>query len=112
MTNLKVGSTVWVFDVNRRVYPPREGVNTCGNAPIYREHFRPMPITGETRVSWVLRDGRKVSKRTLDGICTTTAQIDAACWVHDHVHAISRAVERCEDATILREIASLVGYKA
>jgi len=50
LKNLKVGDTVWVFDINRRVY---DG-NGLGAKIIYREHFRPVHIIGETSRSWIL----------------------------------------------------------
>lgn len=36
---------VWVFDINRRVYPEGGGI---GRSPIYREHWRKVAVTGQT----------------------------------------------------------------
>jgi hypothetical protein len=109
--DLGVGSIVWVFDKNRRVYrTPEPGRLWSSQGPIYREHFRPIKIANETRVSWVLANGNKVNKKTLAGIYTSEAQIDDHCWVHDYLRSIVRIVERCNNAVILRKIADLVDW--
>ena len=42
---VSVGSTVWVFDVNRRVYRERKpGETYAGGGPIWREHWAPRKI--------------------------------------------------------------------
>ena len=123
---LAVGSTLWIFDQNRRVYakeklPP--GKLWPSGPPIWREHWRPCVITGETRVSWVV-DGHpstagKISKRdlaagTLRGVLTSEADLDAACYVNEHAHKIAERVQRLaggeQAAAVLRQIATLVGY--
>jgi hypothetical protein len=117
-----VGSTVWVFDENRRVYPPEKmspGQLWPSRAPIWREHWRPTVIKGETRVSWILENGRKLSKRDLAGdkvrgVLTSEADLDAACYVHKHANKISDRVGRLSGglkaAAVLRQIAALVEY--
>lgn len=105
---LDIGSRVWMFDANRRVYERKAG-QAHSSAPIYREHFRPLEIVGETRLSWILSNGSKVRKKTLDGVLVSESQIDEACWVNDHLYMISRAVGRCTDASVLRQIAALLG---
>ena len=103
---MTIGDTVYVFDVNRRVYPKDASL---GRSPIYREHFRPIRIASETRVSWVLDDGRRVNKKTLGGIFSP-AQIDDACYVQANRYEIIRTIERCRDAALLRQIAALIGW--
>jgi hypothetical protein len=119
-----VGSTVWIFDENRRVYAKGEmmaGKLWPSGPPIWREHWRPVTITGETRVSWLLEGyyGRKISKRdlaagTVRGVLTSEADLDAACYVHEHASKIGDRVGRISGgqkaAEALRQIAALVGY--
>jgi hypothetical protein len=117
-----VGSTVWLFDENRRVYPDGpDGRRSFGSRLIWREHWRPTKIVGETRVSWILghSHGRKISKRdlaagTVRGVLTNEADLDAACYVNEHAHAVSERVRRLaggrKAAEVLRRIAALVGY--
>ncbi len=57
---LGIGSTVWIFDENHRVYVKGAGHFSAGHL-IYREHWRPTNITSETRVSWVL-DGLQLRR--------------------------------------------------
>jgi len=121
-TAFGVGSTVWIFDGNRRVYAKEElmaGKLWPSGPPIWREHWRTTAIKGETRVSWILENGRKISKRDLvagkvRGVLTSEADLDAACYVNEHAHAISERVRRLaggqKAAEVLRQIAALVGY--
>lgn len=101
---VEIGSTVWVFDANRRVYDKAKR----GGGPIYREHFKPLKVVGETTRSWELESGLKVSKKTLEGVMTTQAQIDDACWVHENRYRLFWLVNRCERADILRQIDQLL----
>jgi len=111
MTELKIGATVYRFDGDYRVYKRNEAGRQYGG-PIYREHFRPIQITGETSRSWVLADGAKISKKTLPGgIYPDQEAIDRACWVNEHRYAICRQVERVRDYETLRALADLVGYE-
>ena len=105
---LKVGDIVLVFDGNRRVYRRNEKGMSCGG-PIYREHFRPTEIVGETSRSWVLLGGRKIPKSTLEGIYTEQ-QADDTSWVQEHRCRIADAVRFVTDAATMRQIAALAGY--
>jgi hypothetical protein len=117
---VRVGSPVWVFDINRRVYPPPEkGRSSSG--PIWREHWVPFVIVGETSRSWLLDDGGscKVPKRGADPrrVLFSQADVERATWVHDNAYAISQAINSLahRDGGLayetLRTIASAVGYQ-
>lgn len=119
---LAVGSTLWIFDANRRVYPKEKlppGKLWSSGPPIWREHWMPKVIVGETRVSWILGhdQGRKISKRDLAagkvrGVLTSERDLDAACYVNEHAHAVADRVSRLsggeQAAEVLRQIAALV----
>lgn len=102
------GGTIWVFDENRRVYS-----ETDRGAPIWREHWRPCKVTGETSRSWLIAPYGKVPKRGADPrkFAFSQADIDEQAYVHDHVYKISECVRRLTRAATLREVAVLVGYK-
>lgn len=118
---MKVGDTVWLFDENRRVYAPRkEGQGLSSGPPIFREHFVPHEIVGETIRTWLVGKGTLENVRKKDltyrhwnggrvRIFTSEQEVDDACYVHDTRHKIGRAVERCRDAVLLKQIAALVG---
>ncbi len=99
--SLGIGSTVWTFDPNRRVYD-----KTKRGGPIYREHFRPRTIVGETRVSWILDgwDAQKVNKKTLAGIFPTEQHVNDAAYMHDIRRVLIEALEDCRDVDALRRI--------
>ena len=106
---LGIGSTIWIFDINRRVYHKSGGEHTEG--AIYREHWRPVKIEGETSRSWVTSwYGKKVPKfgKSQD-IAFTEAEVEADVWVKEHRPKIVRIVERCGFET-LKVIAKAVCY--
>lgn len=76
MTNLSIGSIVYLFDPNHRVYPKDEnGRNKWGSNPIYREHFVPVVITGETARSWIVDRYRSQIKINKKIIAATGSQL-------------------------------------
>lgn len=115
---LKIGSQIWRFDVNRRVYTKENG-----HGPVWREHWRPMWIIGETRVSWIvghtadsaMHSGGlvKLPKRTdwPQGWATSQAHIDEAAWAHENRYAISQLIFRL-DPEDLKAVADLIAYKS
>lgn len=111
---LGVGSTVWIFDENRRVYPKAEkGRLWASGGPIYREHWTPAKIISETSRSWITdRWDRKVPKKgDHPGVCFTQKEVDDAVWMNDHKYKVAKAVERCRDVEAMKAIARIVGYE-
>lgn len=109
-----IGSTVWVFNENRRVYPQREpGRKYPIGGPIWREHWVPEKITGETSRSWVLTLGRKVPKKGADRrmFAFSEDEIEKAAWVHSNRYRLADTVRYVEDYERLREIARLADYQ-
>jgi len=104
-----IGTRLWRFDENRRVYRDRH------SPPVYEEHFVPDVITGETKGTWLI--GRlTVNKRTLrepsrGGFsgCQwfTDAGKVAKIWAKHHRREIVDKVDRC-DVPTLRKIAELL----
>lgn len=119
---IKVGDTLWRFDVNRRVYRRASGAYFASGGPIYAEHFEPFVVTGETAFSWLVKEGwrdRKINKKTLreaphNGFggwqWYTAEQKDDAVWLEWHRDKIADEVRRCRSAAALRQIAALIGY--
>lgn len=114
---LKIGSTLWWFDNNRRVYKRDAQGRTVGG-PIHREHWRETKIIGESRLSWLTNDLRKFAKATLTSrdnygtvhALASLAEVEEECWIHDHRWAIGEAVQKCKNIEALRAVAALVGY--
>ncbi len=111
--DLKVGDTIWVFDINHRVYEkPLEGRLWASGGPIYRSHFVEHKIEGETSRSWIARYGTKYSKKERPhGVFITLEEVEDNCWLNGHRHKVASLVGNCQDAAIIRAIAELVGYK-
>ena len=115
---MKIGDTLYRFDGNRRVY--RDRSPSGGGGPIYREHFEPLKIEGENRLSWVLDGGWKVNKKSLKGEAAsfsyggrgffTAEQMEDDIWQHDHRYRIRDLFDRCSPEQ-LREIAKLLDYQ-
>lgn len=109
-----VGSTVWLFDFNHRVYLKREPGESpyISHAPIWRGHWVPWEITGETSRSWVLSHGKKVPKVGASPavVAFSEEEITQQAWVHENRHRIERVVGSTHDYEKLRAVAALVGY--
>ena len=104
---LGIGSTIWIFNINNRRYEKGH------NAPVYRGHWQPYVITGETSRSWLLENGlSKVTKKNPGtNIAFTEKEVDDDCWLNSNRMAISRVLERCTDAALVRQIGDMLGYK-
>jgi hypothetical protein len=114
-TPVGIGSTIWVFDKNNRVYaPPERGRIWVSGGPIWREHWRPVRIVAETSRSWVLESGgTKVPKKGASPslFAFSQAEVDDQVWVHDNKYRISTEVERLTSPALLRKVAALISYK-
>ncbi len=122
VAELHVGSTVWIFDYNHRVYAKDASGRSIGG-PIWREHWVPYKITGETRVSWITDRGKfpkKPNKRGLfmmsQGMYSALEvapypeYIDNEEWRNTHARIIAERV-RAADVATLRRIAEIIGYE-
>lgn len=115
---MKIGDVVYRFDENRRVY--RDKSFGGGGGPVYREHFEPLKIVGENRVSWILEHGWKVNKKTFRGEVAayqfggrgffTAEGMENDIWDHEHRHKIVDAVRRVATIDQLRRVADILGY--
>jgi hypothetical protein len=104
----KIGDTLYHFNVNRRRYTkPTEPGQIFGRL-IYAEHFRPLKVIGETRVSWLLEHDYKAPKKGGGGFYTEQ-QRDDAIWLNEHRHRIREILDRAT-ADQLREVAKILGY--
>lgn len=116
---ITVGSTLYVFDQNRRVYQRDEQGRSIG-APIFSKHFVPETVIGETPLSWLLSPQskpRKVNKKTMKIAATngyggwnvyTATQMEDSIWGEENRRKIIRAIERCDVAT-LKAVAAIIG---
>jgi hypothetical protein len=110
---LKIGDTVWYFDENHREYAPRIEGRCSFGGPVWRKHWVPMTITGETSRSWTTsKRDRKVSKNGADRRvwALSEEQIEEMELVEYRYH-ISEAVSNCYAPATLRAVADLVGWK-
>ncbi len=115
---LKIGDTLFRFDGNRRVYR-RPGTYHGGGAPVYREHFEPLKVIGENKVSWLLERGWKASKKDLKSAASmayggrgffTAEQMEDDIWMHDHRHSIRALFDRASPEQ-LKKIAEILGFE-
>jgi hypothetical protein len=126
-TDIHVGSTVWVFDQNRRDW--ERDASGKRSKIIYRYHWEECTIVGENRASWILPNGESFPKRPKDTerllhtyrldrlgnwsckrVALSLQEVDDDCWQDEHRQQIVRYVDRCDAAT-LRKVAELVGYE-
>lgn len=107
-----IGQTVYVFDINRRVYRKKDGLGSGG--PIWREHYRPDVVVSETSRSWVTKCMVKIPKKGRDpqSVAFSKDEIDAMEWVHEHRYKIVRLLEQCHDPEKIRNIAAILDFNA
>lgn len=109
---IKVGSSVWVFDQNCRVYK-RDARGISSGTPIYRLHWVEQEVTGETSRSWIIGRGyaeRKVPKKgEPQGVLFSLEEVERDTWKNDHTHKISEAVRRASYEQ-LKAIAEILNY--
>jgi hypothetical protein len=102
----------WVFDVNRRVYKKDENGRSEGG-PIWREHWRPITIIGETRNSWLGFNGtKKIPKKGGYGICFSEEELNKEAWVHENGHRIADKLRFCKDYEKLQKIYHILNDNA
>lgn len=105
---------VWIFDINRRIYKPKEpGRLYSSGPPIWREHWRKRAITGETKRSWITEYGQKIPKKDADprAFCFSEEEIDRMAWIVDNRHRLARHIESLLDFEKMKQIAEIVGYQ-
>jgi hypothetical protein len=105
-----IGSRVWLWNENRRVYGPDRG------SPIWREKWEPHTVVAETSRSWVTNHGAKIAKnRPADRwLAWSEEDIERRAYIANHRHKIADrigGIGAC-DLTVeqLSEIARIVGY--
>ena len=106
---------VWVFDINRRVYPVKAPGEISGS-PIYREHWAKREIIGDTTRSWLIGSTRlpvKVPKGGADPrrFLFSEKDVDDDVWAKDHRYRIERLIQTLSPEK-LRQVAELIGYEA
>lgn len=102
-----IGKTIWRFDINRRVYSKKN------KGPIYREHWVPINVIGETSRSWLYGSARKPYRVPKNGphpgFALTQEEVDEDCWANENRRYIVNMVERCP-LDVLKRVAEVVGY--
>jgi hypothetical protein len=100
--------TIWVRNENLRVYAPGGS-----GGPLESGHWQEVEITGETRVSWVTKRAGKFPKKypPYPNYRFTRAEVDDCIFVQENRHKIADVIERSRDASKLRKIAEIVGYR-
>lgn len=110
---LKIGDTLYRFDGNLRKYR-----DDGRGGPIYREHFEPLKIIGETRVSWLLERNWTANKKTLSSAAAleyggrgffTAEGMEGDIWQHVHRHKIRELLDRAS-VEKLKQVAAILGY--
>ena len=112
---------VWVFDQNRREYAqPTHKERAAGKVwgpLVWKSHWRPQQVVGETSRSWILQGGEKVPKKNANPrrYAFSELEVDQMAWDHDHRRHIVAAIERGIGGVVTRhalnDIAKIIGYE-
>ena len=111
----KIGDTIWRFEPERRRYDGK-GLSA---RPIYREHFVPYTVVGETKISWLCqpRDSShwptesKVKKASLRGGFSywhTPESMEANIWIEANRARLHMDILRCGSLPVLQAIDALL----
>lgn len=111
--SVAVGSAVWVYNCNCRVYAKDASGRSTGG-PIYRAHWEEKKIIGETSRSWIIGRGTwdelKVPKKgPHHGLCFSMDEVEDMCWVNDHRHKIAAMLTKATAAQ-LKSCAAVLGF--
>jgi len=109
-TEIKIGDKFFRYDENRRVYEKSASGKIVGST--FRGHFFEVTIVSETAKSWIDQWGVKISKKEPFAKLFTEEMISEAEWVKVHSYRIKEAIGYCRDASVLKEVAKLIGYEA
>lgn len=107
-TDLRIGSEVYVFDGNRRVYDRAPDGRSIGDS-IYREHFYKVKIDGETPRKWKAGWHEAFKKNPYETGFYTAEMVEDAVWKKQHAPRI-RQIIYTANASQLRAIAEILGY--
>ncbi len=110
---MKIGDFIYHFDSNRRKYhSPMPGETFSRGGPIYREHWKAVVITGETKLSWVTSYG-KCPKRGGTGWALSEDEVNESVWDHENRYRIGSMVQSHHRVSTnkLRQVAALIGYQ-
>lgn len=116
-----IGAKLWRFDENRRRYTKPENPKDLWGKIIWREHWEPMFVVGETRVSWLVGYERQMGKREphvsyklpkaafKNGECPrgwarSEEHLSELAWAREHCSKLSDAVLRCHEPRVLRAV--------
>jgi hypothetical protein len=109
---LSIGTEVFRFDPERRVYAMVNGKATGG--PTYRGQFLPCFVVGEEKRSWLVSQSPGGPMSFKWGKATpgllSVEQVDELCWMHDHRISIARLLDTCRDPSIVRAVGALLGH--
>lgn len=110
-----IGQTIWRFDINRRKYDSDPRSPSSGS-PIYREHWVPITVFGETPHFWLAGNKHfpcRVHKEgPRPGYAFTEQEVDDACWVNKHRGEIVQNISGLRDVETLRRIAEIIGMES
>jgi hypothetical protein len=115
---MQIGDTLYIHDGNCRIYEDDAGMPS--RSPNPRKMYRRCAIVGETRDSWVLSGGLKISKKTLElrgqhvalgRFAFTPEQMEDTLWRETHAWKIRDAILSADTPT-LRKIDALLRAEA
>lgn len=116
VTTPHVGMKLWRWNENRRVYGRDPETGRPTGSPIWREHWEPCEIIGETLRSWLVgspymktwadmeRKADKVAKKDFPGkYATSEEDIEKAAFVEGRFR-LAEKVRYCTDYDTLKKV--------
>lgn len=115
MPKFAVGQRVWIFDENSREYSSPAKGRTFGDL-IYESHFVAMMVYSIEKRVYVIGTmsgnlKKRISFAKAEKLHRTDQEKQDMCFVDEHRYRLARFIDACRDASILRSVAKVIGYK-
>lgn len=108
--DLRIGSRVFIFDPNRRVYE-RAADGRHAGAPIFSKCFIEVEITAETPRKWKTPSGDAFKKNPYETGFLTAQMVESKIWEKANRYKI---IDKLHHASFeqLRAVAKIMDYEA
>lgn len=120
-----IGMKLWRWNENRRVYERNPETGRAMGGPIWREHWEPCEIIGETSRSWLVgqdymktwsdisRKAEKIPKSQFPGeYATSEEDIERRAYVIGMRHKLADKIRVCKCYETIKKIEDALGVNS
>jgi len=113
VTTPHIGMKLWRWNENRRVYERNPETGRAIGGPIWREHWEPCEIIGETSRSWLVGKAEKIPKSQFPGeYATSEEDIERRAYVIGMRHKLADRLRNCKCYETIKKIEDALGVNS